>query len=869
MDLKDLQYKKKSVADLIRFISNTTRDDKIAPNFSIFLGAGASVTSGIRSGQALVNAWMDECVKMENDKGLTKEEYFSPSEAPEWFDPANAYSSLFEHRYDLQRQRRIFVEHEVAGKFPSFGYAYLVSLIENGFFNTVFTTNFDDLLNEAFYQFSTNRPIVCAHDSSISGISVTSDRPKIIKLHGDYLFDNIKTTLRETETLETNMRQKFQEFAKDYGLIIVGYSGQDRSIMDILTFLLQQEDYFKNGIYWCIRKGETGGINSELKKLLWRDRVFYVEIDGFDELMAELNRFLNEGKLPVDDQFLSHQHQASIISALTENTYIKSSSSSILNDDCRLLKSRFSYNQVTDYLKFVRERKNNETSKSGNKTQKSSKIKPDLPPLSKEQQSIIEDISNEAFIYRNKNRARQKLSEINIDELPDSLFKLELLELYADLNEDMQTSEVQKVFEELIRMNPRQEKYFEIAANRLSSFSMRKDYLKRAVRAFPNDFYILNSYSDLVLSAYNERIDKEALDDDLVEVMEMLNKSISLNKNISNPARAMKVECIKNIYQNDTEKKNSLFNELEYEVIQINEFHPETLDVLESIHSSKYGRKHLENAVSFYSKADNPSLLEDCYIRFIQWLVENESFSSAKEIMETYEKDYEPSDKYKRSKFSLLLENEFLEEALSLYDELKPSESLNIKKLDILCMLGRKDEMVAFYKTLKKSRPIQAAYLSNTNDWIALNSLYKEWLSEEGFTIEDNLIAYSYSLLQANDYNGVEHLLKPYYDNPKHASGTIIVNFLYARKMNGKNVEQKIKEKIIDAPYLSVSDYEMAGAYGVLKDRNKTLDHIKKILKKQPVAKYSIREWPILDFLRNDPKFMDLVKPKSTTSCQI
>lgn len=136
MDLKDLQHKKKSVADLIRFISNTTRDDKIAPNFSIFLGAGASVTSGIRSGQALVNAWMDECVKMENDKGLTKEEYFSPSEAPEWFDP---YSSLFEHRYDLQRQRRIFVEHEVAGKFPSFGYAYLVSLIENGFFNTVFT----------------------------------------------------------------------------------------------------------------------------------------------------------------------------------------------------------------------------------------------------------------------------------------------------------------------------------------------------------------------------------------------------------------------------------------------------------------------------------------------------------------------------------------------------------------------------------------------------------------------------------------------------------------------------------------------------------------------------------------------------------
>ena len=125
MDLKDLQHKRKSVADLIRFIRNTTNDDKVAPNFSVFLGAGASVTSGVRSGQALVSSWMDDCLEMENPQGLTKDDFFSPSHAPEWFDPSNAYSSLFEHRYDLQRQRRIFVEHEVAGKAPSLGYAYL------------------------------------------------------------------------------------------------------------------------------------------------------------------------------------------------------------------------------------------------------------------------------------------------------------------------------------------------------------------------------------------------------------------------------------------------------------------------------------------------------------------------------------------------------------------------------------------------------------------------------------------------------------------------------------------------------------------------------------------------------------------------
>ena len=862
MDLKELQHKRKSVPDLIRFISNTTRDDKITPNFSVFLGAGASVTSGVRSGQTLVNVWKDECVKMENDKGLSRDDYFSPSYAPEWFDPSNAYSSLFEHRYDLQRQRRIFVEHEVAGKSPSLGYAYLVSLIENGFFNTVFTTNFDDLLNEAFYQFSSIRPIVCAHDSSISGISVTSDRPKIIKLHGDYLFDNIKTTLRETETLETNMRQKFQEFAKDYGLIVVGYSGQDRSIMDILTFLLQQEDYFKNGIYWCIRKGEAESINGELKKLLWRDRVFFVEIEGFDELMAELNHFLNEGKLPVDDKFLSHQHQASIISALTENVYIKNSPSPILSDDCKMLKTRFSYNQATDYLKFIREKNNKDTSKNSNRSQKSSRVKPNLPSLTKEQQVQIDDISNEALIYKNKNRARQKLSEINIFELPDSLYKLELLELYADLNEEMTSSEVQKIFEELIRLNPRQQRYYEIAANRLSSFSQRKDYYCRAVSAFPNDYYILNSYAEFILETYKERINKSEIETVIEEIFNLLNKSISLNKNISNPARSMKAECIKTLYHNDIGRKKSLFDELEAEVTQINKYHPEALDVLESIESKLYGKGLLEEAVSFYSKADNPSILEEIYIRLINWLDDNESFDAAKEVMDTYEKDYEPSDKYKRSKYILLIENEYLTDALSLYDEMNPTESIKMKKLNVLSMLGKRDEMEAFYKTLKKSKPIQAAYLSNIQDWSSLNNLYKEWSNDDSFVTEDNIIAYSYSLLQAKDYDGVEHLLRPYYDNPKLASGIIIVNFLFARKMNGKNVDQKIKEKIIDARYISVSDYELAGAYGVLRDRNKTLDYIKKIIKKYPSSKYSIREWPILDFLKNDQKFLELMKPK-------
>jgi len=150
------------------------------------------------------------------------------------------------------------------------------------------------LINEAFFLYSKQRPIVCAHDSTINSVTVTSKRPKIIKLHGDYLFDDIKTTERETESLGHNMKEKFIEFAKDYGIIFLGYSGGDRSIIDVLTMLLKNEDYYKHGIYWCLRKGSD--IPEELRRLIWKDRVYFIEIDGFDELFAELYSACNKGE---------------------------------------------------------------------------------------------------------------------------------------------------------------------------------------------------------------------------------------------------------------------------------------------------------------------------------------------------------------------------------------------------------------------------------------------------------------------------------------------------------------------------------------------------------------------------------------------
>ncbi|GAI33140.1 unnamed protein product, partial [marine sediment metagenome] len=248
-------------------------------------------------------------------------------EKQSWYDTDDEYAVLFELMYDEASLRRAYVEGSLRDAHPGWGYAYLTNLLRHNVFNVVFTVNFDDLLNEACYLYSDVRPLVCAHDSAVSGMRITSARPKIIKLHGDFLFDSIKNTVRELETLESNMREKLKQFAREYGLVVVGYSGRDRSVMDVLDTLVRQDEYFKQGIYWCELEGEEKR-GKRLSTLLRRDNVYLVKIAGFDELMAEISHKAGCG-LPreVAEPLLVAEEKARLFTSLFM------SKSKIINDD--------------------------------------------------------------------------------------------------------------------------------------------------------------------------------------------------------------------------------------------------------------------------------------------------------------------------------------------------------------------------------------------------------------------------------------------------------------------------------------------------------------------------------------------------------
>lgn len=97
------------------------------------------------------------------------------------------------------------------------------------------------------------------------------------------------------------------EACKRFGLVVVGYSGRDSSVMEALESVLTYENPFPSGLYWCTSSSSKllPAVNEFLGKAASAGvDVFVIETATFDELAGDL---LNQISLPgpLQDHVLS------------------------------------------------------------------------------------------------------------------------------------------------------------------------------------------------------------------------------------------------------------------------------------------------------------------------------------------------------------------------------------------------------------------------------------------------------------------------------------------------------------------------------------------------------------------------------------
>jgi hypothetical protein len=213
-------------------------------------------------------------------------------------DPTE-YAAAFEWVHPTPADRRNYISEAVEKGTPSYGHRVLAALITTHQVPCLFSSNFDILVETSATMTDQLMPPAERANLSVAGIdnadramlALGESRPLLAKIHGDYQSVSLKNTNDELREQDKKMRTVLTNACGRYGLIVVGYSGRDASVMEALNDTLNQATPFPAGINWVVRSAK--GLLPEVKAFLEAAaakgvRTTIVECHTFDELAADI-----------------------------------------------------------------------------------------------------------------------------------------------------------------------------------------------------------------------------------------------------------------------------------------------------------------------------------------------------------------------------------------------------------------------------------------------------------------------------------------------------------------------------------------------------------------------------------------------------
>ena len=271
--------------------------------YTLLIGAGLSRESGIKtSSEIIVDLKRKIYKRYHPGEKPSRKKIDEWTNKQKWFkDTSNKYSAVLDKYFPNEGLRRDYFRRLIKGKEPKNGHRYLTNIINAGYIGNILTTNFDELIERSLYEAGLD-PMVVHHKSDLEEFSI-ENKINVIKLHGDYLYDNIANIAPETKSLNENMKAKLQATLENRGLIIIGYSGNDESIKSLLIELIRKEKFLIYGLYWGIRKeAEINGNMEEIISLASKKGSSFFKIRSAGQFFMDLNDNLDLGIPPIIDK---------------------------------------------------------------------------------------------------------------------------------------------------------------------------------------------------------------------------------------------------------------------------------------------------------------------------------------------------------------------------------------------------------------------------------------------------------------------------------------------------------------------------------------------------------------------------------------
>ncbi len=273
-----------------------------------FLGAGASAAAGVPTAYHMVwdfkrslycsaqHVSLKACSDLSSPvlRARLQAHFDSTGTCPPLNSPEE-YAYYFEAAYPSEADRRRYIEQSVSSALPSYGHVALAAFLKLGMSRIVWTANFDRALEDAIIEvFGGSAKLVVAtpETARTAPQAISEERwPFVGKLHGDFHSRRLKNTSEELRAQDALLRETLVDCCRRHGLIVVGYSGRDDSVMDALQGAIADGKGFPSGLFWfhrseheplprvsgLIEAAKSSGVDAHL-----------IAAETFDELLADM-----------------------------------------------------------------------------------------------------------------------------------------------------------------------------------------------------------------------------------------------------------------------------------------------------------------------------------------------------------------------------------------------------------------------------------------------------------------------------------------------------------------------------------------------------------------------------------------------------
>ena len=284
------------------------------PRLAWFLGAGASAMSDIPTAGALIDRFKHALYCSANNldvQDIDQNDRRIRARINQYFDGRNGlppagdpdeYAVAFETMYPSADVRADFIAGLVRAKRPNFGHYVLAAFMASDLLRIIFTTNFDDLPEQAAHALldsdfiTPRRPIVVAalENAALAKRAFEKDTwPLVAKMHGDFREQRLKNIRTELQEQDQQLRVALLDACQRQGLVVAGYSGRDHSVMEVLRDALRHDSPYPSGLVWCYRASDppTGDLLDFLVEAQSRGvAVEAIAVDNFIELTGSLEK---------------------------------------------------------------------------------------------------------------------------------------------------------------------------------------------------------------------------------------------------------------------------------------------------------------------------------------------------------------------------------------------------------------------------------------------------------------------------------------------------------------------------------------------------------------------------------------------------